>query len=87
MELVVVSQNGCNPCNMVKNFLTNEKEVDFKVFNLTTDEFVEVDGIKFTADELGVMGTPVTILFDGDEEVARVVGFNPPELEVLVDQL
>lgn len=86
MELVVVSQDGCRPCGMVKNLL-EDREVDFRVFNLTIDKFIELDGVKITAEELGVMGTPVTILFDGDEEVARVVGFNPPELEVLVDQL
>ena len=78
MKLVVVSQNGCNPCTMVKNFLANE-DVDFEVVNLSETPEKQED--------FGVMSTPVTILFDEDEEVSRVAGFKPDELEVLVSQL
>lgn len=79
MKLVVVSQNGCNPCTMVKNFL-NGQEVEFESVNISeTPEGIE---------QYGVMSTPVTILIDEDgEEVTRVSGFNPPQLEVLISQL
>lgn len=80
MKLVVVSQNGCTPCTMVKNFLNGEGVV-FDEVNITTNpEAIE---------EYGVMSTPVTILIDedDDEEIARVAGFDPPQLEVLISQL
>lgn len=80
MKLVVVSQNGCNPCTMVKNFLNGEG-VEFESVNISeTPDAIE---------EYGVMSTPVTILIDEEEgeEVARVAGFNPPQLEVLIEQL
>lgn len=78
MYIVVVSQNGCNPCQMVKNFIKNE-DIEFTEVNISTDS----DAI----EKYGVMSTPVTILFDGDEEIARVVGYNPPDIETLISQL
>lgn len=86
MELLVVSQNGCAPCKSVKHYL-KMNEVEFKEFNLTTDETVEIDSNKFTADELEVGGTPTIILFEDGEEVTRVLGFKPNELDVLISQL
>lgn len=85
MKLVVVSQNGCNPCTMVKNFLTNE-EVKYFIFNLSIQESIEINGAKYNKEDF--MGTPVTLLIDEDgEEIARVNGFSPPQLQVLIDQL
>lgn len=86
MKLVVVSQNGCMPCNMVKNFLKGN-EVEFTEFNIHVQDFVEVEGEKLTREDLQVMSTPVTILFDGDEEIARVAGKDLGDLETLIEQL
>jgi thioredoxin 1 len=81
MKLVVVSQNGCNPCQQVKNFLKDEG-VEFELVNISeTPEAIE---------EYGVMSTPVTILIDEEddnEEIGRVNGFDEEAIEVLVDQL
>ena len=86
MKLVVVSQNGCNPCIMVKNYL-DDADVEYKIFNLSDEEFVEVEGENLTSDDLAIMATPITILFDGADEVSRVRGFDPEQLEVLISQL
>lgn len=86
MELLVVSQNGCAPCKKVKNYL-NVNEVEYKEFNISTQEDVKIDSTTFTVDDLEVMGTPVTILFDGDEEITRVQGFDVDNLNVLISQL
>ena len=86
MELLVVSQKGCAPCKLVKNHL-NVNGVEYKEFNITTQDSIEIESQTFTVDDLGVMSTPVTILFDGDEEIARVAGFNTDELNVLASQL
>lgn len=78
MKLVVFTQNGCRPCAMVKNFLQGN-DVEFETVNVSENpEAIE---------EHGIMSTPVTILFDEDEEIGRVVGFNPEDLEVLAEQL
>jgi glutaredoxin len=86
MKLVVVSQNGCVPCMHVKNFLKGN-EVEFTEFNIHVQDEIEIEGTKFTKEDLGIMSTPVTILFDGDEEIARVAGKDFGDLETLVEQL
>lgn len=78
MKLVVITQTVCPYCDRVKNFLHGQ-DINFSAVN--------VDNDKNAIEEYGVMSTPVTILFDEDEEIARVVGFNPPELAVLIEQL
>ena len=86
MELVVVSQNGCAPCKQVYNILNGE-EVEFTVFNISEMETIEVQGETFTVQDLDVMGTPVPILFDEGEEIARVAGMNPQGLKMLISQM
>lgn len=78
MELIVLSQNGCIPCKMVKQFL-NSEEVDFIEYNISE----EADKI----EEFGIMSTPVTILMDEEGEVARVNGFSPDDLLTLAEQI
>lgn len=78
MELIVISQHGCNPCRMVKNYL-NSENVEYTEVNVTEDPS--------KIDEYNVMSTPVTILLENGEEVARVAGFKPDELETLITQL
>ncbi len=78
MKLTVISQNGCNPCTMVKNHL-DSLNADYDVINVSED--------KDAIEKYNIMSTPVTLVLDGDEEIARVSGFKPDDLEVLVDQL
>jgi len=78
LKLTVISQNGCNPCTMVKNHL-DSLNADYDVINVSED--------KDAIEKYNIMSTPVTLVLDGDEEIARVSGFKPDDLEVLVDQL
>ena len=79
MNILVFTQNGCNPCTMVKNYLTDQ-EIEFKAINVSENPQ--------SGEEYGIMGTPVSILVDEDgEEVTRVVGFNPDQLDILASQL
>lgn len=78
MKLTVISQNGCNPCTMVKNHL-DSLDANYDVINVSED--------KDAIEKFNIMSTPVTLVLDEGEEVARVSGFKPDDLEVLVDQL
>jgi glutaredoxin len=89
MQLVVVTQNGCNPCTMLKDHLSREG-IEFSAFNIHTDEHVVVADEKLTMDDLSIMSSPVTILFDDNEEIARVAGFKPSDtsdIDVLIEQM
>ena len=78
MELIVLTQPNCAPCKMVKQYLT-ENNIEFKALDLTDDPSL--------ATEYGIMSTPVTILVEDGEELARTSGFAPPELNDLASNL
>lgn len=75
MKAVVYSQPGCNPCTLVKNFLSNngvEIEVrDIRENSEFLDELVA----------LGFQSTPITVV-EGKKPVA---GFNPGLLNELFE--
>ncbi|MGG4434415.1 glutaredoxin domain-containing protein [Priestia megaterium] len=78
-KLIVLSQNGCNPCAMVKGHL-NDLGVKFKEINLSINPA--------KGGEYGVMSAPVTILLDeNDQEIKRSIGFKGYELEEMIAQL
>lgn len=79
MRLLKLEQHNCNPCVMVSNYL-DSSGVDYDSINIEDNPEV--------AMEYGVMGVPVVILLDDqDQEVERVVGFNPPQLDRLIEKL
>ena len=78
MELIVLSQNDCAPCKVLKNFLTQE-EIPFTEINLSENP----DKI----EHYKVMSTPVTVLEEDGEEITRVQGFNPEQVEELAEYL
>jgi thioredoxin 1 len=64
---------------MVEQHLANNS-VDYEKINI--EDRPEI------AMQYGVMSVPVTILLDDDgQELNRVVGFNPDEIDKLVEQL
>ena len=77
MQIVVLSQNACNPCTEVKNFLTDEG-VEFIEINISEKPNA--------VEEFNIMSTPVTILFDEGEEIVRVNGYKRMDLEALINQ-
>lgn len=78
-RLVKISKNGCVPCQVLSNYL-NDKGVSFEELNVSTSpELIE------TYD---ITGVPVLILLDdNDQEVDRVVGFNPDATDDLLSKL
>jgi thioredoxin 1 len=78
-KIIKFEQPSCVPCKMVSNFL-HDKGVEYTTYNVLED-FEETE-------RFFIMSTPVTILLDDDgNEVERVVGYNPGQLEELVEQL
>lgn len=78
MELILFTQNGCKPCKAVENYL-NDEDATFTLINVSDSPEV--------ISEYSLMSTPTTVLIDGSEEVARVSGFNPPELDAMISKL
>lgn len=79
MKLIKLYQPACNPCQEVDNYL-KENKVVYESFNV--EESPEV------ASKFGIMGVPVTILLDdNDNEIGRSAGFRPAELEQLISNL
>lgn len=76
MRLIKLEQPNCNPCKMVSNYL-NEVGVKYETVDVTQKPEV--------AAQFEVMGVPVTILLnEQEEEVKRSVGFKPEELDELL---
>ena len=64
----------CGPCRMIAPIveeLAAKYEGQAVIAKINTDENIDV------ATNLGIMGIPTIILFQGGEEVDRVVGFAP----------
>lgn len=79
MKLIKLYQPNCRPCSFVENFL-QDQGVEYESINII--ENIDV------AAQYGIMATPVTILLDDEgNEVKRSAGFNPDDLEEMVNQL
>lgn len=79
MKLIKFEQPNCNPCALVSNYL-DSKSVTYERINVVDDPE--------KASSFGIMGVPVTILLDDNgNEVRRVIGFKPAELDELINQL
>jgi thioredoxin 1 len=76
-KIIKLEQPGCRPCQMVSMFL-GDQGVEYETIDVTENPDV--------ASHYGVMGVPVTILLDDeDNEVKRSQGFNPSELEEIIN--
>ncbi|QHM88893.1 thioredoxin family protein [Bacillus velezensis] len=78
MRLIKLEQPNCNPCKMVSNYL-EQAGVEYEVVDVTQKPEV--------AAQFEVMGVPVTILLNEQEEVKRSIGFKPNELDELLKEL
>lgn len=79
MKLIKLYQPSCSPCEMVENLLQDQ---GVQYVSVNVQEKPEVAG------QYGVMGTPVVILLDSnDEEIQRSIGFKPDELEEMINKL
>ncbi|MED4850328.1 glutaredoxin domain-containing protein [Caldifermentibacillus hisashii] len=78
MKILKISKPHCIPCQNVENFLQDNHVV-----------FEEIDIYKQPELILqyGLTGVPVTLLIDvNNNELERVVGYNPIELSELISQ-
>lgn len=78
MEIKLISQNGCVPCSHVKNLL-DSKDVFYDYLNISTDESL--------IEKYNVMSTPLILVFDGGNEIKRINGFKPNEIQELIAEL
>jgi thioredoxin 1 len=78
MKLLVLTQNNCRYCGMVKEFLDNQ-EVEYETVNVSDHPEYQ--------EKYDMMGAPTIILLDEDEVISKTTGFNPPVLETFIDQL
>ena len=79
MNILLLTQNGCGPCDLVKNYL-NGKNVEHTVINVSEKpEAIE---------QYGIMSTPVVILRDdNDNEISRVNGLRFDDIDAVIGQL
>lgn len=78
MNLLVLTQNSCRYCGMVKQYLDNA-EVEYETVNMSEQPEYQ--------EKYDVMGAPTILLLDEDEVIAKVTGFNPETLDTLIEQL
>lgn len=78
-RLLKLYQPSCCPCQMVSQFLESHN-VEHEAINVLENPDVAV--------KYGIMSTPVTILLDDEEnEVQRVIGYKPDELNEMISKL
>jgi thioredoxin 1 len=78
MKLLVLTQNNCRYCEQVKLFLNNA-DVEYGTINVSNHpEYIE---------QYNVMGAPTVLLLDEDEVIAKTTGFNPGDLETMIEQM
>jgi len=79
MKIIKLEQPNCRNCGFVENFL-NDNGVEYESIDVMQNTDV--------AMEYGIMSTPVTILLDNEgKEVKRSNGYNPGELEEMIELL
>lgn len=78
MKILVLTQDNCRYCGMVKQFLDNE-DVEYDTINMSDQPEYK--------DKYDVMGAPTVLLLDGEEVIVKTTGFNADDLETMIDQL
>ena len=78
MKLLVLTQNNCRYCGMVKQHLDNE-QVEYETINMSEQPEYQ--------EKYDVMGAPTILLLDEDEVIAKATGFDPDTLETMIEQL
>lgn len=73
-KAILFSKRGCTPCTNLRRFLLSETDLEYMEYDVDKD--VDI------AKEYGIMSVPTLII--GDK---RTTGFNPPEVEKLINQL
>lgn len=78
MKILVLTQNNCRYCGMVKEYLDNE-QVEYETVNMSEQPEYQ--------ERYDVMGAPTVLLLDEDEVITKTTGFNKEVLDTLIEQL
>ena len=81
--LVDFYADWCAPCKMVAPLvdeIAGAHTGDMLVAKIDTDRAQDI------VERLGIRGVPTLILFEGGEEIARSVGFEPDKVRDMVEQ-
>ena len=78
-KLFKFEKQGCVPCQAVQNYLDEQGVEVIKINPFDNPEM---------AARYNIGSVPTLILFDDDgKEIGRSIGFNPPEIDGLIEKL
>lgn len=79
-QIIVYTQNGCRPCESLKEFLTRSG-IPFEARNISVNPDYKEEVLK-----LNVMTTPVVVIKGGDKQQV-LTGFNPETVKLIQQAL
>lgn len=77
-QIIKFSRPSCVPCQMVENFL-NDKGVKYTEVNVYEDAE--------TANKFNIQSVPVVVLLDGENVEEMIFGYQPDQIEQLINKL
>lgn len=78
MEILVLTQNNCRYCGMVKQFLDNEG-AEYQTVNMSEQPEYQ--------DKYDVMGAPTVLLLEDEEVILKSTGYDLEILNTIIEQL
>lgn len=78
-KLIKFEKDNCKPCEFVTQYL-NDKGVEFEAINAYNEPM--------KASKMKVRSVPTLMLLDNEgNEIKRIVGYNPQEIDQLIEEL
>lgn len=78
-KLIKFEKDNCKPCEMVSDYLSS-KNVEFEAINAYDNPM--------KASKMKVRSVPTLMLLDNEgNEIKRIVGYNPQEIDQLIEEL
>lgn len=78
-KMIKFEKDNCKPCEMVTEYL-NSKNVEFEAINAYNEPM--------KASKMKVRSVPTLMLLDSEgNEIRRIVGYNPQEIDQLIEEL
>lgn len=77
-KIIKFEKEDCNPCTMVSEY--------FKTQNVLFDAINPFNNPEL-AMKYRVRSVPTTLLIENDEELMRVIGFQPAKLKSMIESL
>ena len=78
-KLIKFEKDNCKPCEMVSEYL-NSKNVEFEAINAYNDPM--------RASKMKVRSVPTLMfLYNEGNEITIIVGYNPQEIDQLIEEL